>query len=179
MTYKIDLSKELYDWIANLYRPGHGPHVDPTFIITSCAASMGIDYYDRDKAVKTYVDRIKDMFDRIGVKLSKDICTAYAPDQPHAADVYALMDRIIGIDVTAIIKAYEDDGWIITPTGSIIHPDEWDNFAKNMDTHGGVDIYSRVTGMPGGTRQQIADRYAEIYQETYGSTWGPYSEEQS
>lgn len=179
MSYRINLSKELYGWIANLYRPDHGPHVDPAFIVTSCAASMGIDYYDRDKAVKTYVDRIKDMFARIDVKLSKNICTAYAPDQPHAAAVYAMMNRIMGIDVTTIVRAYEDDGWVITPTGSIIQPTEWDNFTKNMNTCGTVDIYSQVTGIPGGTRQQIADRYAEIYQETYDKAWGPYDKEQS
>lgn len=174
MTYEIDLSKDLYDLVADRYRPDHGPHTDPTFIVTSCAACAGMGYYDRDKAVQTYTDRIRDMYGRIGVRLSRNACTAYTTDGPHRSAAYAIRDRAMDIDVLSIVRAYKDDGWVVTPTGCVLRPESWKSLVKDMWSDGTIDIYSQVTALPGGTRQQIADAYAKEYKAIYGDTWSPY-----
>ncbi|QHJ82717.1 MAG: hypothetical protein [Caudoviricetes sp.] len=180
MSYEINLSEELYGWTINQPHPSHR-HVTPYIVITTHADNLGIEYYDRDAAIGLYISRIRGIFDRIGVRLSADACTAYVPDQPHYAAAYALITRAILIDIDAIIRAYEDDGWVVTPTGSVIGPDEWEAFADDMtpETDDAPNLYAQVTSDPGGTRQQITDLYAAAYRTTYGKTWGPYSEEQS
>lgn len=179
MTYKINLSEELYGWAIEQHHPSTA-HITPYIVITTHAAEAGIEYYDRDAAISLYINRIRGIFERIGVRLSADACTAYVPDQPHYAAAYALITRAIFIDIDAIIKAYEDDGWVVTPTGSVIDPEEWEAFAENMtpETDDAENLYAQVTRDPGGTRQQIADLYAAAYRTAYGRTWGPYSEEQ-
>lgn len=180
MSYKINLSEELYGWAIEQHHPSH-KHITPYIVITTHAANAGVEYYDRDAAIGLYVSRIEAMFDRIDVRLSEDDCTAYVTDQPHYAAAYALLARAIDIDIDAIIKAYEDDGWVVTKTGSIISPEEWEAFAENMtpETDDAPNLYAQVTKYPGGTRQQITDRYAAAYRRAYGKAWGPYSEEQA
>lgn len=179
MTYEINLSEKLYAFVADWYSPWYGPHVDPIFVVSACAKAQKITYYDRDKAVADYTARIKDMFGRISVSLSYDACTIYAPDRVPIDSVYAMRDRALSIHLPSIVKAYEDDGYVITPTGRVYTPDMWDGLREQMATIGTIDIYSHLTGLPGGTRQQIADRYAELYRQTHDETWGPYSEDQS
>lgn len=180
MSYKINLSEELYGWAIEQHHPSH-KHITPYIVITTHADNLGIEYYDRDAAIGLYVSRIQAIFDRIGVTLSGDACTLYVPDQPHYAAAYTLLDRALAINIDAIIKAYEDDGWVITPTGSVIGPDEWEAFTDNMapEDDDAPNLYAQVTKYPGGTRQQITDRYAAAYRRAYGKAWGPYSEEQA
>ncbi len=180
MTYKIDLSEELYGWAIEQHHPSTA-YITPYIVITTHAANMGIEYYDRDAAISLYISRIRSIFGLIDVRLSADACTAYVPDQPHYAAAYALITRAILIDIDAIIRAYEDDGWVVTPTGSVIDPEEWEAFTDNFspEDDDSINLYAQITRRPGGTRQQITDHYAEAYRKAYGKTWGPYSEEQA
>ena len=174
MTYEINLSGKLYAFVADWYISWHRLIVDPIFVISACAKAQKITYYDRDKAVAEYTARIKDMFGRIGVSLSYDACTVYAPDRVPIDSVYAIRDRALGIHVPSIVKDYEDDGYVIAPTGYIYTPDMWDGLKEQMAPIGTIDIYSHLTGLPGGTRQQIADRYAGLYRQTHDDVWEPY-----
>lgn len=174
MTYEINLSEKLYAFVADWYSDWHGPHVDPIFVISACSKAQKITYYDRNKAVAEYTERIRDMFDRIGVSLSYDACTVYAPDRVPINTVYMIRDRALSIHVPSIVKAYEDDGYVITPTGYVYTPDMWDGFKEQMAPIGTIDIYSHLTGLPGGTRQQIADRYAGLYRQIRDEVWEPY-----
>lgn len=174
MTYEINLSEKLYSFVADWYSNWHRPIVDPIFVISACAKAQKITYYDRDKAVAEYTARIRDMFDRIGVSLSYNACTVYAPDWVPINTVYMIRDRALHIHVPSIVKAYEDDGYVITPTGRIYTSDMWDGLREQMAPIGTIDIYSHLTGLPGGTRQQIADRYAGLYRQTNDDVWEPY-----
>ena len=174
MTYEINLSEKLYAFVANWYIDWHGPHVDPIFVISACAKAHKITYYDRDKAVEVYTARIRDMFDRIGTSLSYDACRLYVPDRIPQNSVYMIRDRAMGIHVPSIVKDYEDDGYVITPTGYVYTPDMWEGLKEQMAPIGTIDIYSHFTKLPGGTRQQIADRYAGLYRQTHDDVWEPY-----
>ena len=174
MTYEINLSEKLYAFVADWYISWHRPIVDPIFVLSACAKANKITYYDRDKAVAEYAARIRDMFDRIGVSLSYNACTVYVPDWVPVNTVYMIRDRALNIHVPSIVKAYEDDGYVITPTGRVYTPDMWDGLKEQMAPIGTIDIYSHLTGLPGGTRQQIADRYAGLYRQTHDDVWEPY-----
>lgn len=174
MTYEINLSEKLYAFVANWYIDWHGPHVDPIFVVSACAKANKITYYDRDKAVAEYMARIRDMFDRIGTSLSYDACRLYVPDRIPQNNVYMIRDRAMGIHVPSIVKDYEDDGYVVAPTGYIYTPDMWEGLKEQMAPIGTIDIYSHFTKLPGGTRQQIADRYAGLYRQTHDDVWEPY-----
>lgn len=174
MTYEINLSKELYGPTVGRYQPDYGPLMDPPSVIISCAAYYGTTYYNRQRAVEEYTERVRAYFGRVPVLLSPDSLIAYPVDEFHCRSARITIERIFrGVDIKSIIDSWEDDGWVVLPGGNIIGPDKWADLKKQMQPQGAIDLYAQVTGIPGGTRQQIADRYAVAYRRVYGRSWDP------
>lgn len=174
MTYEINLSTELYGPTVGRYQQDYGPLMTPTSVVISCAAHYGITYYDRQRAVREYTERVRAYFGRVPVLLSPDSLIAYPVDESHCRSARITIERIFrGVDIKTIIDSWADDGWVVLPGGDIVSPDRWDDLKKQMQPQGAVDIYAQVTGIPGGTCQQIVDRYATAYRRVYGKSWHP------
>lgn len=173
MTYTIDLSAELYGPTMDLYTTDRDPIPTPTSVITSCAAFCGIAYYDRRRATQDYIERVRAFFGTVPTLLSYDSLKAYPVDAFHAFSAHMEVDRIMRkIDIQAIVRSWEDHGWVFLHDDSMLSPQEWPTIKKRM-IHDDPKIYTQVTQQPGGTRTQIVDRYATAYRITHAKTWNP------
>lgn len=174
MTYEIDLSAELYGPTVGRYQPEHGPLMTPTSVIISCAAYHDIAYYNRVRATQDYIEKVRAFFGTVPTLLSQDSLIAYPVDASHCFSARMEIDKIMRkINIQAIIKSWEDDGWVYLPDGNTVPPEKWNDLKKQMRPQSDIDLYAQVTSIPGGTRQQIADRYADAYKRVYGITWHP------
>jgi len=85
-------------------------------------------------------------------------------------DLLNMITRISYIDITAIINAHRDDGYVLAPNGRIFSPDLWMELVGEMKPYIRERIYD--TNPP--SHQAFADEYARQYREAFGEEWEPY-----
>lgn len=171
-TYEIDFGAEIYDRLNVPFMPNSS--INDLMEIVANHARILTEFVDLKAVAEDYLRRVKGLMESIGWKLSDDGMEIYKEDPlEDGSDVsmaHAMIRRISYIDITAIINAHRDDGYIIAPNGKIYFPESWMDMIGEMKPYIRERIYD--TNPP--SHQAFADEYARQHREVFGEEWEPY-----
>lgn len=180
---ELDLFKEVYARVID---------VDPNRIMESYTevwevlekagknAEMDVSHVNLHSAAEDYIARIRYILEPMRVEVSDDGRTATLKGTYTDRDIDRLtttyIDRILAINVPTLLASHIDDGYVVTPSGRIFSPKDWDWLVGQMEP----GIRERVFREYGPcTNQDFADAYNERYAVTYWEVWGPYQAERA
>ena len=180
---EMDLFEEVYARVID---------VDPNRIMESYTevwevlekagknAEMDVSHVNLHSAAEDYIARIRYILEPMRVEVSDDGRTATLKGTYTDRDIDRLtttyIDRILAINVPTLLASHIDDGYVVTPSGRIFSPKDWDWLVGQMEP----GIRERVFREYGPcTNQDFADAYNERYEVTYWEVWGPYQVERA
>ncbi len=180
---ELDLFEEVYARVID---------VDPNRIMESYTevwevlekagknAEMDVSHVNLHSAAEDYIARIRYILEPMRVEVSDDGRTATLKGTYTDRDIDRLtttyIDRILAINVPTLLASHIDDGYVVTPSGRIFSPKDWDWLVGQMEP----GIRERVFREYGPcTNQDFADAYNERYAVTYWEVWGPYQAERA
>lgn len=180
---ELDLFEEVYARVID---------VDPNRIMESYTevwevlekagknAEMDVSHVNLHSAAEDYIARIRYILEPMRVEVSDDGRTATLKGTYTDRDIDQLtttyIDRILAINVPTLLASHIDDGYVVTPSGRIFSPKDWDWLVGQMEP----GIRERVFREYGPcTNQDFADAYNERYAVTYWEVWGPYQAERA
>ena len=180
---ELDLFEEVYARVID---------VDPNKIMESYTevwevlekagknAEMDVSHVNLHSAAEDYIARIRYILEPMHVEVSDDGRTATLKGTYTDRDIDRLtttyIDRILAINVPTLLASHIDDGYVVTPSGRIFSPKDWDWLVGQMEP----GIRERVFRDYGPcTNQDFADAYNDIYEFTYGLVWEPYQAERA
>lgn len=180
---EMDLFEEVYARVID---------VDPNRIMESYTevwevlekagknAGMDVSHVNLHSAAEDYIARIRYILEPMRVEVSDDGRTATLKGTYTDKDIDRLtttyIDRILAINVPTLLASHIDDGYVVTPSGRIFSPKDWDWLVGKMEPA----IRERVFKEYGPcTNQDFADAYNERHEATYWEVWEPYQAERA
>lgn len=171
-THVIDFGAEIYDRLNAPFMPNSS--INDLMEIVANHVRIPTEFVDLNAAAEDYLRRVKGLMEGIGWKLSDDGMEIYKDDpledKSDVSMAKTMITRISYIDITAIINAHRDDGYVLAPNGRIFSPDLWMELVGEMKPYIRERIYD--TNPP--SHQAFADEYARQYREAFGEEWEPY-----
>lgn len=170
--YEIDFGAEIYDRLNAPFMPNSS--INDLMEIVANHARIPTEFVDLKAAAEDYLRRVKVLMEGIGWELSDDGMEIYKDDpledKSDVSMAKTMITRISYIDITAIINAHRDDGYIIAPNGKIYSPESWMDMIGEMKPY----IRERIYDTDPPSHQAFADEYARQYREAFGEEWEPY-----